>query len=150
MEFFPEIVLSEEEGELIARGMLAVARADGQLHDREVALVQGFYGEIADGSAVSLAAVQREEDIAPEVLASGLARESVGMLFIKTCILLAYADGEYHAAEKAKIGAYATALEIGAPALAELEQSVKEYLIGQLGALQNRDAAVEVAKELGL
>ena len=150
MEFFPEIVLTEEEGELIARGMLAVARADGQLHDREIALVQGFYGEVAQGTPASLTAVARESDIDPDVLAIGLGRESVGMLFIKTSILLAYADGDYHAKEAEKINLYAKALDIGDEAIAELHQSVKEFLLGQLVGLSNQESALEVARELDI
>ena len=148
MEFFPEIAMTEEEAELMAHGMLAVARADGKLHEREIAMVQSFYGEVS--SASSMASLEHEPDIAPDVLAAGLARGSLGMLFVKTCILCAYADGTYHPKEKAKVDAYATALGIGAEAVGELEQSVKEYLLGHLTGLQNRDAAIEVAKKMGV
>jgi tellurite resistance protein len=127
-----------------------VARADGKVHDRELALVASFYGEIAGGTGTSLASLANEPDIEPDVLGSGLTREPVAMLFVKTCILLAYADGEYHAKEKAKVDAYAHALEISDSAVAELEQSVKEYLLGHLANLANRDAALEVAKKLDL
>ena len=150
MDFFPEIAVTDEEGELIARGLLAVARADGQLHDREITLVQGFYRDAAGGGAISLSSVEREADVAADVLASGLAREAVGMLFVKTSILLAYADGAYHEKERAKIAEYANALGIGDEALTQLEQSVKEFLLGQLTGLSNREAALEVAKELGV
>ena len=148
MEFFPEIMITDEEGELIARGMLAVARADGNLHDREITLVQGFLGDVTAGSAASLAAVKREDDIEPDVLAAGLGREAVGMLFVKSCILLAYADGVYHPEEKKKILAYAKALDISEEAVGELEQSVREFLVGQLSHLQDRESALAVAKEL--
>lgn len=148
MEFFPEIMVTDEEGELIARGMLAVARADGQLHDREITLVQGFLGEATGGSPISLTAVQREGDIEPDILAAGLAREAVGMLFVKSCILLAYADGVFHPAEKEKILSYAKALGISDAAVTELEQSVKEFLVGQFTHLADREAVVQVAREL--
>lgn len=148
MEFFPEVAVTENEAELIAHGLLAVARADGDLHQRELALVSSFYGEVVGGSGTSIASLANEPDIAPEVLAAGLGREPVAMLFVKTCILLAYADGSYSPKEKAKLEAYAHALEITDAALAELEQSVKEYLLGHLSGLKNREAALAVAKEL--
>jgi len=150
MEFFPEIAITEGEAELIAHGLLAVARADGELHDRELALVASFYGEVVGGSGSNLAALANESDIEPDVLAAGLRREQVAMLFVKTSILLAYADGQYGEREKAKITGFARALEIGDAALTELEQSVKEYLLGHLSGLKNREAAVEVAKKLGV
>lgn len=146
MDFFPEISLTDGEAELIALGLLAVARADGQLHSRELALVQSFYGDVVEGGV--LRRLESESDITPEVLASGLTRQPVPMLFIKSAILCAFADGDYHALEKAKVGEYAAALGIGAVALEELEQSVKEFLLSQLNHLQNREAALEVAKEL--
>ncbi len=150
MDFFPEIVVTEGEAALIAHGLLAVARADGKLHEREMALVASFYGDVVGGTGANLAALANEPDIEPEVLASGLTREAVSMLFVKTCILLAYADGEYHAKEKAKVDAFAHALDITDAAIAELEQSVKEYLLGHLAGLANREAALEVAKKLEL
>ncbi len=148
MEFFPEIAVTEGEAELIAHGLLAVARADGKLHERELALVSRFYGEVIGGDGAAIARVARESDIEPDVLAAGLSREPVAMLFVKTSILLAYADGQYHPEEKKRIEAYAHALEITDAALAELEQSVKEFLVGHLAGLANRDAALAVAKEL--
>jgi len=43
MEFFPEIDVSANEAEAIARGLYAVALVDG-LHERELALLVDFYG----------------------------------------------------------------------------------------------------------
>jgi tellurite resistance protein len=147
MEFFPEIALTQGEAETIARGLLSVARADGQLHEREIAMVQSFYAEIA-GTSAAFAAFEKEPDIDPSALADRLSREEVAMLFVKTCILCSYADGQYHPKEKAKVNEYAKALGIGAPALAELEQSVKEFLVSHVAGLKNREAALAVAKGL--
>lgn len=147
MEFFPEVMISHEEGALMARGMLAVARSDGNLHDREITLVQGFLGA-AGGSPFALNAFSNEDDIGADVLAAGLTRDAIGMLFIKSCILLAYADGVYAPAEKAKIEAYAAALDISGDAIAELEQSVREFLLSQLHHVQDTAAVVQVAREL--
>jgi len=151
MDFFPEVMLTQNEAELIAQGLLAVARSDGQLHDRELALVQSYYvhsccGEVVDNGLIRR--LETEGDIAADVLASGLARPPIPMLFVKSAILCAYADGAYHEKEKAKIEEYAAAMNIGAAALAELEQSVKEFLLSQLSHLHNREATLEVAKEL--
>lgn len=146
MDFFPEVMLTKGEAELIALGLLAVARSDGQLHDRELALVQSYYGDVVDNGVIRR--IESEGDIAADVLASGLSRPPIPMLFIKSAILCAYADGEYHPQERAKIEEYAAAMNIGATALAELEQSVKEFLLSQLSHLHNREATLAVAKEL--
>ena len=115
MDFFPEISITDGEAELIALGLFAVARADGQLHDRELALVQSFYGELVEASV--LRRLEAEPDIEPSVLAAGLTREPLPMLFLKTAILCAHADGTYHDLERARIAEYGTALEVGPDAL---------------------------------
>jgi tellurite resistance protein len=150
MEFFPETNVSENEAELIAQGLLAVARADGQLHARELAMVQAFYGEIVGGTGTAVAGLERGADIPAKILADGLTRAPVAMLFVKTALLCAYADGAYGPKERAKIEEYATALGIEPAALEELHQSVKEYLVAQLTNVKNVDAVLEVSKKLDM
>lgn len=150
MEFFPETNVTEHEAEIIAHGLMAVARADGQLHAKELAMVQAFYGEVIGGSGTAMAALENEPDIAADVLAGGLSRGPVAMLFLKTAILCAYADGTYGQKEGAKIAAYAKALGVETGALDELHQSVKEYLIAQLTNVKNVDAVLAVSKKLSV
>ena len=149
MEFYPEIQLSVGEAEVMARGLLAVARADGKLHGREAAMVQSFFGEVTGGSGGALAALESAPSIEPDALSAGLQRPEVARMFVKTCILMAHADGEYHPKERAAIAAYAKALGIADEEVRQLEQSVKEYLVGQLAHLANVEAAAKVAKALG-
>ena len=39
-DFFPEIDIREDQAEAIARGLYAVAKADGNVHEREAAMIQ--------------------------------------------------------------------------------------------------------------
>src|SRR5262249_1585292 len=141
MDFFPQTELSQSEAEAIAQGLFAVARADG-LHPREGALIADFYQDAVAGDVTaSLASLERLPDPTGPQLAAQLARKEVRQLFIKTAWLLAYADGKVSDAERAKIGAYAQALEVGDADSKRLEEGVKDFLLGQLTHLQNVEAA---------
>ena len=146
-EFFPEIEINESQAHAIARGLFAIARADGELHDREAGLITEFFATIAESPA-DLGSLQRQEDISPEHLAAALVPPQVRRLFVKTSLLLAYADGTFGDGESKAIRSYAAALEVSEVEIADLTQRVKEFLLAQLSHLANVDAAAEVAKEL--
>lgn len=151
MEFFPEIHISASEAEAIARGLYAVARAEGGVHEREAALIRSFYGEAStDGSARSLAALENAPDLDPEALALALGSPELRMLFLKTALLVAWADNNYADAERAAIGRYAGALDVKPEALVSLEQAVKEFLLGQLLHLSDVESTRQVAQKLSL
>jgi len=148
MDFFPEIDITRNQAEAIARGMYAVARADGDIHPREQALLSDFYADTVDGRAPDMLALGRESDISGEQLALALVGTEVRKLFIKSCVLLAYADGAFEGPEAEKVAGYAAALEVDTKTLRELEEQVKDYLIAHLSGLQNTASVVAVASEL--
>ena len=147
-DFFPEVALSQPAAEAIARGLYAVAKVDG-LHDREEALVASFWSDVG-GGASALAALQRGAAITGAELGAALPEKEQRQLFVKTTLLLAWADGKITDEEKKVIGDFASALGIDKIALGKLEASVKEYLLGHLSPIQNTDAVAEVAKKLGV
>jgi tellurite resistance protein len=146
-EFFPEIMIRESEAEAIARGLYAVAQADGNMHPRELALIGEYFAAGSD-SPSDFAALERSGPIAPEALAAQLDRPEVRDLFLKTALLMAYTDGTFGKGEGECINRFAAALGVNAAALEALDTQVREYLMSQLTHLSNVDAVVEVAKEL--
>lgn len=146
-EFFPEIMIREHEAEGIARGLYAVAQADGDIHPRELAMIGEFYATSSDNPS-DYTALERGGPITGEALAAHLGRPEVRELFLKTAMLMAYSDGTYGKGEAETIQRYATALGMDAAALGALELQVHEYLISQLTHLSNVQAIAEVAKEL--
>jgi tellurite resistance protein len=146
-EFLPEIMIRESEAEAIARGLYAVAKADGNMHPRELALISEYYAAGSDGPS-DFAALERSGPIAPEALAAQLDRPEVRELFVKTALLMAYTDGTFGKGEGECINRYAAALGLDAAAVEALDTQVREYLISQLTHLANVDAVVEVSKEL--
>lgn len=148
-DFFPEIEIRQEQAEAIARALFAIAKADGAVHEREAAIIAEFYCSTTD-LASDLGSLERSAAIEPATLALFLPTPELRRLFVKTAILMAYADSSYGKNESKLIADYAKALEISEKDLALLETQVKEYLLGQLSHLQNLQAVAEVAKELDL
>jgi tellurite resistance protein len=146
MEFFPEINLGQAAAEAIARGLYTVAKVDG-VHEREAALVASFWAE-AGGGAGALAQLERTSNIRPSELAAALHTQEERALFVKSALLLAWADGRVTPEERKIVGEFAGALGIDAGQTEKLEAAVKEYLLGHLTALKNSDAAAQIAKKL--
>lgn len=147
IDLFPEVEVSEDEAEAIGRGLFAVARADGDLHESERALISEFFASIGDRPS-GLAALEREAPISPENLALALPRGELRQLFLMTALLLSLCDGEYGSGEQALIAKFARAMEFADDELTLMTTRVKEYMLSQLSHLKNVDATVAVAREL--
>jgi tellurite resistance protein len=144
-EFFPEVHLSHGAAEAIARGLYAVARCDG-IHEREAGLIAGFW--IDAGGGMPLSDLERAEPIKPAELATALHSDEERQMFIKTAILLTWADGKVSAAEKKAVGEFARALAIDGGTLDKLEAGVKDFLLSHLTHVQNSEAVSDVAKKM--
>jgi len=147
-DFFPEIEVTQPAAEAMARGLYAVAHVDG-LHEREESMVASFWAEVG-GGAGALSELSRGTTITAAELKAALSSPELGKMFVKTAILLAWADGKVSDGERKIIGEFATALGIPSGDFQKLEASVKEYLLGHLAPIQNSEAVAAVAKKLSL
>ena len=145
-EFFPEVKLERPQAEAIARGLYAVAKVDG-LHEREAGLIASFWIE-AGGGAGALSDLERSATISPTELAATLHDDQQRQLFIKTAILLTWADGEVSDPERKIVHDFAHALHVDDATMDKLEASVKDFLLAHLVHLQNVEAASAVARKL--
>ena len=148
MEFFPQVELSRNAAAAIARGLYAVAKSDG-LHEKEAGLIASFWLDTG-GDAADLGDLERGATAKPEEVAAALHTAEEKDLFLKTAILLAYADGQVTAAERTTLGQFGAALGIDATKLGQLEASVKDFLLGHLTHVKNTDALQAVVQKLGL
>ena len=146
MDFFHEVQLNEPQAEAMARGLYAVAKVDG-VHAREAALVASFYNETG-AQAHSLAELERRSAITGDELAAALHSPEQRRLFVKTSLLLAWADGTVTPQEQKIIREYATALELPYEELQRLEESVKEYLLAHLANVRNVESTRQMAQKL--
>ena len=147
MNFAPEIQLTPEQAAAIARGLYAVAHADG-IHEQEATLIAGFWEE-AGGSEHALGELKSHKPITGEELASALPSPELRRLFVKTALLLAFADGEVSARESELVREFTAKLHLGEE-LAALEGQVKDFLLSQLSHIKNTDAVLEIAKKLAI
>lgn len=145
-DFFSEEELTFEHVKALTHALVAVARVDG-VHDNEMALVREFYDSCAR------AGDPRLEDVAggppsPETAKALFDTPELAKLFVKSLILLAFADGTYARPEDALIREYATALGLGAAEVDALHASTKDFLIGSLAHIKNTEALRDVLRRL--
>jgi hypothetical protein len=145
---FENVELNGEQAALFARGLFALSRVDG--HDeREGMLIKSFWLDI-NGEADMRALTQLEAapDIDIKQLAAGLPRPEMRELFLRTALLLAYADGTYSAPEKKWIEQAAAAM-LMQPQLKRLDELTRNLMLSQLSHLHNTEATSQVARKLG-
>lgn len=145
-DFFSEQDLSFEDVKVLAHALLAVARVDG-VHDNEMALIREFYGSCARAGDPAL------EDVVSGPFDPARAKDAFNtperaQMFVKSLILLAFADGDYAKPEDELIRSYADAVGV-ADQVDALLQSTKEFLMASLSHIKNVDALTEVFSKLG-
>jgi hypothetical protein len=146
LEFFSPQDLSFEQVKVLTHALFAVARVDG-VHDNEMALIREFYESCARKGDPRL------EDVAGAPFDIAAAKplfetDEAKQLFIKSLILLAFADGQYAVVEDNLIRQYGAALGLSKETLDNLHEATKEYLLSALAHIQNLDALKEVRKRL--
>ncbi len=150
MDLNPEIHMTPIDAELIARGLMAVARADGKLLEREAMMIRMFYADASEDGISSIAKLERETPIEPAMLAQGMGKGDVATVFLKSAFLVAYADNDCAKAERALIEKFSDALGYSRDQLLHIENNVKEYLLQQLTHVKNVEAVAKVAHDLKL
>lgn len=145
-DFFAKHDLTFDQVKVLTHAMMAVARVDG-VHDNEMRLVREFYESCAR------AGDPRLEDVAggpfdPATAKAHFDTPELAKMFVKSLILLAFADGEYAKLEDDIIRQYADAVGVTQDEVSGLHESTKEYLLASLSHIQNLDALKEVAKKL--
>lgn len=131
-----EVSLDANTAALIASGMRQVAMADGQVHQRELALIATFEGQLAKGGVEADAALETDE---------------LRVTYVRSLTMVALADGKISPAEDAKVRELAAARGISDDVVDSAILDVKRrFLQVFAGVRLFRDSVVEVARELGL
>jgi uncharacterized membrane protein YebE (DUF533 family) len=126
--------LSAGAAAAIALAMRKVARADGMVHPRELALIAQFESELPDG-----------------VTPASTLSASEAKVLIQSVLMVALADGRISEAEEATIAELSRDLGIADDKLGDLTDQVKrEFLHHFAGRATFRASVLQVARELGL
>lgn len=120
----------------IAAAMREVARADGD-HPAEEKIIDAFIADLPPGPhTVDLSTID-----------TPLKREA----FLKSLLLVAFADGQVSEAENALIHNYAVALGVSAPLLTRAVADVASALLSSFAGVQLfRDQVLALGEQLGL
>ena len=149
MDILGQVNVSKQDAAVIARGLYTLSRVDGH-EEREGILIKSLWMDAVGADAeVDLNVVEKLSDISSKDLAQALGTLELKRVFVKTALLLAWADGDVSAKEKAWIKEAALALGLTEGELAREDELVRTFLLSQLAHVQNMDAAKEVAKKLG-
>ena len=149
MDILGQVNVSKENAAVIARGLYTLSRVDGH-EEREGILIKSLWMDAVGADAEDdLNVVEKLSDISSKDLAQALGSAELKRVFVKTALLLAWADGDVSAKEKAWIKEAALALGLTEGELAREDELVRTFLLSQLAHVQNVDAAKEVAKKLG-
>ena len=149
MDILGRVDVSRDDAATIARGLFTLSRVDGH-EEREGILIRSLWMDaVGYENETDLQVVEKLSDISTKDLAQALGSDVLRRVFLKTALLLAWADGNYSDKEKNWIVEAAKAMGIGEKDLAREDELVRTFLLSQLSNLQNVDAAKEVAKKLG-
>lgn len=147
-EFFKNVDIGLNHVQVIIRGMYKVAKSD-DVHQTELVMLRQFY----DACREEVSGLTDFDDVistdfdkteAVEILDT----PELKQIFLKSCYLLAFADGSFSYEESAVLQKLATDLGMDDELQAAVREEVQDYLLQQISRIQNVDAVVEVAKEM--
>lgn len=132
----------------IVRGMYAVARAD-DVHTTELVMIKNFYQQCAaEAEALSSFEDLIQTPFDPDQASLVLNSDEVKRIFLTSCLFLAYADGDYSAAEREKVRELGDAIKVSGEQITEIENTVADQLMAQFAHIDNLEELKQVAKTL--
>lgn len=117
---------------VIAAGMKAVARADGDVHPRELEMIHAFETEVG-------------VDGVPDARSS-LATEGLQETYVRSLVMVALADGVVSDEERRVIQALTAAVGIDTATLDRLTREVKEWFLARFDGVSVFSEAVEAIR----
>jgi uncharacterized tellurite resistance protein B-like protein len=140
--------LSREQLLALVGCMLSTAEVDG-VQPQEVALIQKFYVASATPGLPAFDEVRATASGQSAALLKQVAADTgFTEQLVLMCLMTGYADGHLTDAEHAHVQGIAQQVGIAGPRLAELQQQVKDSLLGALSHLPDAASVAALAREL--
>jgi len=132
------------------RLVLHIAHVDGAGTAEEVALIRQFYDACRNASADfpafdSIQAGQGDDVVSARDFPDPGHRDMI----VALCLMVAYADGELSAAERAAVSKVAGNLGLAADRVEHILAQIKDFMLSHLSGLPDAGSVAVVAKELG-
>lgn len=122
---------------IIAAGMKAVAKADGDVHHRELELIETFEAEVKGAAPSDAASVLRSPDVRD--------------VYLRSLLMVALADGTISPEEERVIRGLAGDLGFEEGQIDDVTRSVKmEFLAQFANVTVFRESVERIAEDLGL
>ena len=149
MDIFGRVEVSNEDAAVIARGLWTLSRVDGH-EEREGLLIKSLWMDaVGHEHELQLQELEALTDVSPADLARNLRSTDIRALFMKTALLLAYADGGVSDKERTWLNDAGKALGYERKEIEFFDELVRSFLLSQLSHVANTDATAEVARKLG-
>ena len=144
--FFTEQTLDFEQVKALVHALWSLAEVDG-IDERERTLIEAFYKGCArpgDPTIQDIVAGEFDPKTAAQLFQSPELRD----LYLKSLVLLAFADGQFTSKESTRIQDYVAVLGLSNEDIQKTVDGTKEFLMSGLAHVKNLDALVEVRKKL--
>lgn len=144
-----DLELSLEQAAIIARAMVEVAESDG-VHQREREMIEGFYRactEAAGAADAPLGTARYDAAAARQALKGAAPTHAL----LKSCYMLALADGEISTAEEARIAEIAQDVGASGDVVQAAATEAKLFFLERFkGVSVFKDTARQIGRKLGL
>lgn len=148
LPFNDAVELDLAQKSLATRAMLEVAQVDAGHVAEEIALIRAFYEADAEPGQIPfdslLAASSQQAPLNSESFPMAGQRD----LVISSCLMVAYADGQFSQAERAAIAAIAERIGMDAARFKMLDDIIQDHLLSQLANLPDAESVARVGAEM--
>lgn len=148
LPFTDAVELDLAQKSLATRAMLEVAQVDAGHVAEEIALIRAFYEADAEPGQIPfdslLAASSQQAPLNSESFPTAGQRD----LVISSCLMVAYADGQFSQAERTAIAAIAERIGMDAARFKMLDDIIQDHLLSQLAKLPDAESVARVGAEM--
>lgn len=148
LPFTDAVELDLSQKTLTTRAMLEVAQVDAGHVAEEIALIRAFYEADAEPGQIPFDSLLAASSQAAPLAADSFPQAEQRDLVISSCLMVAYADGQYSPAERTAIAAIAARIGMDSARFTMLDDIVQDHLLSQLANLPDAESVVRIGAEM--
>lgn len=148
LPFNDAVELDLAQKSLTTRAMLEVAQVDAGHVAEEIALIRAFYEADAEPGQIPFDSLLAASSQAAPLAADSFPQAEQRDLVISSCLMVAYADGQFSQAERTAIAAIAERIGMDAARFKMLDDIIQDHLLSQLANLPDAESVARVGAEM--
>jgi len=142
------VELDTAQKTLATRAMLEVAQVDAGHVAEEITLIRAFYEADVDPSQIPFDSLLAASSQAAPLTGDSFQTAAQRDLVVSTCLMVAYADGQFSSAERDAITSIADRIGMPGERVEALIDIVQDHLLSQLANLPDAESVAKVGMEL--